>query len=268
MRGTEWDGESLLRLVLAEETPAHYVLAAASLADATVHAVMNYMPFLGRLTRTELAVFENGQAQYLSGLPYALGTALQFTLFSTRWNGSVTAAGADTATVIAHSATNGRLEYTHDRWDGMVSSLTWHEVSTMPPKLRLTLVARGAGYEGPSWFGRARDIFDGTWVGPGDPVNASFMTGSHPRYGAWDALAVWTSAQLESGTASVALTTNAGVSLQRTWGTGVRDASVSATLLHAPLAAGYSVGILRAGEGDVSLRVAGIRLHRYNVAAA
>ena len=52
MRGTEWDGESLLRLVLAEETPAHYVLAAASLADATVHAVMNYMPFLGRLTRS------------------------------------------------------------------------------------------------------------------------------------------------------------------------------------------------------------------------
>jgi hypothetical protein len=272
MRGDDWEGERLLRLVLADITSYDFMLASASLDEAAVHAVLNYVPFIGRITRGELAIFEEGAEQHISALPRALHDDFVFRLYGAPWNGTVSASSTVAASVAATSTSGGALEYTHERRDGMLSSLAWRAAPAAPPKLTLRLVSRGSGFQGTAYFLRARDLFDGRWsTDPVAPADATFATGVHPKHGEWDALAVWATADLTSGKASVSVasgTTHDGtnVAVERTWGPRAVDANLATTIVHGPLASDYAVRVKRDGaEGDVALRVSGVKIYQYAV---
>ena len=123
------DTAKLVVASTSEEDGTAYMLAISSLTEARRHAVLNHNPFLGRITHSDLAAFENGAPQQVLSFPIGKGDSWSFTLFSMEWSALVSDIAGSTAVVIANADDGSRLDYVFDSEIGFFQSFTWKDAS-------------------------------------------------------------------------------------------------------------------------------------------
>ena len=249
------------RLVVAtvdeEEGGTAYMLGISSEEEARRHAVLNHNPFLGRITHSNLGVFENGVEQAVLSFPLS-EKSWTFTLFEMDWTASAEVEG-EKAYVKATSTDGSKITYTYDHDVRFITSF----VRTDPggtELLRISLSQSGSGYQGDVHFMRGRDLLDKEYEnnGPNGDVEDSFLVQDHPNDGSWDEMIYLISASSGSGGSSISLTlrdhTSASV-LERFWGPG---ASESGTLGTIPSPSGeYTLTASFTGQTELDVMIAG-----------
>jgi len=275
--GDKWEGERLIRLVVAEVTDDNYIIGVTSEEEAVSHGILGHIPWLGRVARADASAYENGDRQEVSPLGLKTGTPLAFSLFSVNWRGNVSAVEDDSsASVVAVSEHDDQLKYTYSKVRGagiLPFELTYsahgsHLGQGERLKLKLRLISQGSGYQGEAWFARARDLLAKRWQWTSDAVEvAHFQPGEHPQHGAWDMLGLW--CRTQHGDSAVDFEVRAvdggDVALKQVWGKGVRPRPAPHLLLP-PFAANYSIKVEHSGSsGTAEVYAAGLLMKRWEV---
>tara|TARA_B100001123_G_scaffold273960_1_gene304892 strand:+ start:4222 stop:5181 length:960 start_codon:yes stop_codon:yes gene_type:complete len=217
----------------SEEDGSAYMLAISSLTEARRHAVLNHNPFLGRVTHSDLAAFENGVAQPVLSFPLEEGKSWSFTLFSTEWSALVSDVAGSTAVIVATSSDGSRLDYVFNGEIGFFSSFIWKDHSGMD-NLRMMLSDSGVYHSGDVYFVRGGDLFSDTWEDTGNDFEFrdTFLVSDHPNDGEWDEMIYFLDAESGSGSSiTMTLRDHMSVSaLERIWGPGASEMGTLGTI--------------------------------------
>jgi hypothetical protein len=192
---------TMARIVVATKNETQYQLGIDSRLDAQRHAVLNYNPMLGRITTSQLAVFEKGIPQTILLFPLHKGKIWNFTLLGRdNWIAKVT--GLDSislpgenrttvAVIEASAGTGDVLKYTYDSSAGWFRSMVLLDASGRE-ELRMTLVSSGTGYKGDAYFVRGVDLYSkdasSSTGSPEVDIYESFIDRGHPKWGPFDSL--------------------------------------------------------------------------------
>ena len=224
------------KLVVAstdEEDGTAYMLAISSITEARRHAVLNHNPFLGRITHSDLAAFENGAPQPVLSFPLEEGGSWSFTLFSMEWSAFVSDVSGSVAVVIANSEDGSRLDYVFDSEIGFFQSFTWKD-SAGVSNLRMMLSDSGSDHTGDVYFVRGGDLFSETWEDQGNDIEFrdTFLVNDHPSDGEWDEMIYFIDAECGSGSSiSFTLRDHMSISaLERIWGPGASEMGTLGTI--------------------------------------
>ncbi len=200
--GPDFD-EVITRIVVSgEDSDNNYLLGAANEDDAQLHAVLNLDPMLGRVTKDGMAVYENGEEQFVFQFPLKKGKEWQFDFMGhDGWEARVTDRFEDSkfgskSVVFKIQAENPDGYHLDYYYDSKAKWIRWLELSDPlnAPLVTMTLSSFGTGFTGDTYFYRARDLFDSDYHSTsGSPVvdvDDSFLVDEdgHPRYGSWDVL--------------------------------------------------------------------------------
>ena len=240
-----------------EEGGTAYMLGISSEEEARRHAVLNHNPFLGRISHSNLGVFENGVEQAVLSFPLSEKT-WSFTLFEKDWTASANIEGKK-AYVKATSADGGSLTFAYDDDIKFITSFVRVD-SDGAELLRISLAQSGSDHQGEVHFIRGRDLLDREYEnnGPSGDVEDSFLVQDHPNDGSWDEMIYLIDASSGAGGSSISLTlrdhTSASV-LERFWGPG---ASESGTLGTIPSPSGeYTLTASFTGQTELDVMIAG-----------
>jgi hypothetical protein len=192
---------TIAKIVVTEIDSENYHLGISSRLDAQRHAVLNYNPMLGRITKENLGVYEEGEPQTVLLFPLEKGKTWRFTLMGMEGlDAKVTSIentkipGEEETVIVDVKAEgpNGEvLKYSYD------ASAEWFRSMVLTTSagdelLRMTLISSGTGYRGEAYFIRGLDLYDRSFTSsPGSPeVNLydTFIDTGHPSWGPFDSL--------------------------------------------------------------------------------
>ena len=254
-------GQDTARLVIAEkdDTGNDWMLAISNRAEAQRHAVLNHNPFLGRLTFSDLKVYENGIAQTVFSFPMDVGNSWQFTLFGFDWTAEVAELNDDGAMVEATTGGGGTIDYVFDGKIGFLRSFEWTSGSG-ESMFSMELTDHGRGHDGQVWFVRATDLKDAVYENLDGEISDTFLDEGHPSGAEFDHLVWYLDVVVDdSAGSSGSLTIKdhlEATSLNRAWGAGSEENHAIGTI---PSASGeYTLTVhLSGSDSRVHLRVAG-----------
>ena len=254
-------GQDTARLVIAEkdESADNWMLAISSRAEAQRHAVLNHNPFLGRLTFSDLKVYENGLAQTVFNFPMEIGNSWQFTLFGFDWTAEVAELNSDGALIEATTGGGGTIDYVFDGKIGFLRSFEWTSGSG-ESMFDMELTDNGRGHDGQVWFVRATDLKDAVYENLDGDVSDSFLDEGHPSGTDFDHLVWYLDVIIdESAGSSGSMTIKdhlEATSLNRAWGAGSEENHAIGTI--PSLTGEYTLTVhLSGSDSMVHLRVAG-----------
>jgi hypothetical protein len=181
-----------INLVCYDISNGNYYIGTDSRDQALIHAVYNVNPMLGRQTTTNLDVYENGESKQMYAFPLKDGARWQNTLFERELNVKATHNEHTNGFEITAQDENGfTLEYNY------MPEVNWFSEFRIIDETgqiiyELELLDHGYDYEGPTYFMRARDLFDSTSTIIDNPVYEvdNFEVNGHPKYGDFDFLAL------------------------------------------------------------------------------
>jgi hypothetical protein len=192
---------TLAKTVVATIDDENYNLGIDNLVDAQRHAVLNYNPMLGRITKDHLGIYEEGEPQTVLLFPLEVGKSWRFTMLGNEGldtkvvsieNVHIPGNGPTNIVTIEAKGSSGQmLKYTYDtsaRWirSMVLKSANGEEV------LRMTLVSYGEGYSGEVHFIRGVDLYDRTFsssrASPSVELYDTFIDSGHPNWGPFDSL--------------------------------------------------------------------------------
>jgi len=249
------------RLVVAtvdeEEDGNAYMLGISSEEEARRHAVLNHNPFLGRITHSDLGVFENGVEQPVLSFPIG-DRSWTFTLFEKDWSATASIEG-DRAFISASNDNGEDLRYTYDSNSKFISSFVYTDSNDIEV-LRMSLAQSGSDHTGEVHFMRGKDLLNRDYENnsPSGDVEDSFLVQDHPNDGSWNEMIYLIDAESGAGGSTISLTlrdhTSSSV-LERFWGPG---SSESGTLGTIPSPSGeYTLTASFTGQTELKIKIAG-----------
>lgn len=220
-------GEDTARLVVTDvqEDEGLYMLGISSEREAQRHAVVNHNPFLGRVTISELSVYENGDAQPVFNFPWNQGDTWEFTLLGEYWSARTSGSTGGMPVVKATSDNGHSLEYHFDGRHGFLDFFEWKD-GDGDVQFRMTLTDTGSDYSGEVWFIRATDLKDRYFEGPIDgEATDTFVDSGHPSGIDFDYYVFYIdTAILQGGTGTLSVKDHVGNSiLTRTYTAGTQS---------------------------------------------
>jgi hypothetical protein len=256
---------TIARIVVATKNESQYQLGIDNRLDAQRHAVLNYNPMLGRVTCSQLEVFEKGVAQKVLQFPLRRGNMWNFTLMGREdWLARVVSVDSITlpiegktvlVSIEAKSTGGDMLNYSYD------SSARWFRSMVLKDaqgneELRMTLVAAGTGFTGDAYFVRGVDLYKkeaaSSTGSPEVDVYESFIDRGHPTWGPFDSLIYYY--RVEIGTRSNGILTfrdhSTTTIMRKTFDPGTLEDGLGSMP-----SSGGEVGITIVLQGDCSLVV-------------
>ncbi|MDG6225673.1 MAG: hypothetical protein QCI82_09190 [Candidatus Thermoplasmatota archaeon] len=243
------------KMVVATKNSTQYQLGMDSRLDAQRHAVLNYNPFIGRITVDNLAVSEKGVMQNFFSFPLQRGKTWTFSFFDReQWDAKVVSIVDNPLSegdhvlvnIEASSGTGDSLTYNYDSSVGWYRSLTLKD-SAGNVEISMALVEGGSGYKGDLHYVRGRDLFKKDYTSStGSPTidfYDSFIDRGHPTWGPFDRLIYFY--EVQTGSQSNGLLT-------------IRDHSTTTVLrkVYDPGISESSLGSMRSSGGEVGITVA------------
>ena len=124
-------GDVTTRFVVTEinaEENTSYMLGITNQLEAHRHALLNFNPFLGRMTHSNLSVYENGIPQSVLSFPLVNGKQWSFDLFGfTNWNAEIIMIENSVAYITASHDEGGLISYSFDDNIEFLSGFLWKD---------------------------------------------------------------------------------------------------------------------------------------------
>jgi hypothetical protein len=192
---------TIAKTVVSTKNAEQYEVGIDNRLEAQRHAVLNYNPFLGRITTDTLGVYENGEVQPVLRFPLEEGRTWKFAFLGHQeWQARVIDIGDDSLSakrgsiLVRIEATDGSgstLRYSYGTDPAWIRSM----VLTGPEgeeELSMMMVSYGSGYKGEVFFVRGVDLFDKEYSSstgsPSIDVYDSFIDRGHQKWGPFDSL--------------------------------------------------------------------------------
>ncbi len=243
-------GDVTTRLVVTEvdaQKNNSYMLGITNQLEAHRHALLNFNPFLGRVTHANLSVYENGQPQPVFSFPLQEGNIWTFDLFGySDWNAQILMINDGIAYISAQNEEGGTLEYTFDSNIKFLSKLIWKD-NTEQVKLDMRWSGQnGESYTGDAFFVRAFDLRNEVYEGnDGETYDSTFLNDGHPSDGDFDHLYIYLDVEIESSASShgsFTIKDHRGISPKvETWNAGTSERG--------------SISVIPSQSGEYSLTV-------------
>ena len=225
-------GDVTTRLVVTEvdaEENSTYMLGITNQLEAHRHALLNFNPFLGRITHSNLSVYENGVPQPVFSFPLEEGNSWTFDLFGfTNWNANILMLNDGIAYISAENQEGGSIEYSYDSNIKFISKLTWKDSSGQLKLDMLWSGQKGEEYTGDAYFVRAFDLRNEVYEGnDGELYESTFLNNGHPVDGDFDQLYIYLDVEIDSSASSLGTFTikdRTGISPKvETWNAGTSE---------------------------------------------
>jgi hypothetical protein len=207
---------TIAKIVVTETDAENYHLGISSRLDAQRHAVLNYNPMLGRITKENLGLYEEGVPQTVLLFPLEKGKTWRFTMMGMEGlDTKVTSIektkipGEDETVIVdirAEGSGGEVLKYSYD------TSAEWFRSMVLTTSagdelLRMTLISYGTGYRGEAYFIRGLDLYDRSFSSStGSPevdLYDTFIDQGHPQWGPFDSLIYFYSVKTGGGSNGV-----------------------------------------------------------------
>jgi len=200
-------GDVTTRLVVTEENAEEnttYMLGITNQLEAHRHALLNFNPFLGRITHTNLSVYENGVPQSVFSFPLYEGKTWTFDLFGyADWNAEVFLETGGIAYILAVHDDGGSLQYQYDVNIEFISQFSWKDTEDMSKLEMMWSGQMGAEYSGEAFFVRAYDLRNELYQGnDGEAYDSTFLNNGHPSDGDFDHLYIYLDVEITGNAAS------------------------------------------------------------------
>jgi hypothetical protein len=193
------DTEALM--VCYDDTGENYMLGIDDRDQALIHSLFNVNPMLGRITKTNLGIYENGIVKPMYQFPLYNNKMWKNTMFEREltvrsvFNENIqTYIGSLPGyEIIAQSENGFRVEYDY------IPAVSWFTGFTVTDEnglvlYDLQLLEHSTGYHGTVYFMRGRDLYQNSYSSNGidDPtvVLENLEVSGHPNYGDFDFLAI------------------------------------------------------------------------------
>ena len=218
------------------------MLGISSEEEAIRHAVVNHNPFLGRIVKGSLSVYENGEPQSVFNFPWDADEDWQFTLFGISWSAEITGYRGNGVIVSASSSDGQSISYEYNADHGFLDEFVWTD-SNGVSQLEMQLVKTGVEHEGTTWFYRGMDLIDRTYENTDTEVYDTFLDSGHPSGADFNRLVWYIDVIItQGGTGSLVMKDHSGVSpLTRAWGSNSQERG--------------SVGTIPSNSGEYSLTI-------------
>ena len=145
-------GDTTTTLIVTEtdaEEGTAYMLGISSQDEARKHAVLNFNPFLGRITHDNLSVFESGDARQVFVFPLEKGNEWNFSLFGhDTWQAEVLDVSSGIAMVSAFSQSGGTITYAFNAAFGFLSNFIWEDADGTIRMQMTSASKQGENFEG------------------------------------------------------------------------------------------------------------------------
>ena len=225
-------GDVTTRLVVTEtdaEENTSYMLGITNQLEAHRHALLNFNPFLGRITHSNLSVYENGIPQPVFSFPLVEGKTWSFDLFGyTNWNSQVLMINDGIAYMTANHDEGGLIEYSFDTNIGFISKLVWMETEDLTKLEMMFSGQNDEDYAGDAYFVRAYDLRNEVYQGnDGEVYDSIFLNNGHPSDGDFDNLYIYLDVEITSSASShgtFAIKDHTGISPKvEAWNSGTSE---------------------------------------------
>ncbi|MBJ23561.1 MAG: hypothetical protein CMB64_02710 [Euryarchaeota archaeon] len=251
-------GDVTTRLVVTEvdaQENSSYILGITNQLEAHRHALLNFNPFLGRITHANLSVYENGEPQPFFSFPLKEGNTWDFDLLGySNWNAQILMVNDGVAYISAQNSDGGTLEYSFDSNIKFISKLVWKDTSEQV-KLEMSWSGqKGDGYTGDAFFVRAFDLRNEVYEGnDGETYDSTFLDNGHPSDGNFDQLYIYLDVEIESSASShgsFTIKDHRGISPKvETWNAGTSEKGSISVI---PSQSGeYSLTVTCTGSGSI-----------------
>lgn len=200
-------GDVTTRLVVTEndaEDNSSYMLGITNQLESHRHALLNFNPFLGRITHSNLSVYENGVPQPVFSFPLEVNNVWSFDLFGyNEWNAQVVLISDGVTKIIAAHSEGGIIEYFFDDDIGFISKFTWKDSAGVVNMDMMWSGQKGDNYEGDAYFVRAYDFRNEIYEGnDGEVFESNFLNNGHPSDGDFDHLYIYLDVEITSSATS------------------------------------------------------------------
>ena len=225
-------GDVTTRLVVTEndaEENTSYMLGITNQLESHRHALLNFNPFLGRITHTNLSVYENGVPQSVFSFPLEEYKSWSFDLFGySGWNAQVVFINDGVTNIIADHSEGGVLEYSFDKDLGFLSQFTWLDSDKNVNLDMRWSGQKGENYKGDAYFVRAYDFRNEIYEGnDGESYDSQFLDNGHPSDGDFDHLYIYLDVEITSSATShgsFTIKDHTGISPKvETWNAGTSE---------------------------------------------
>lgn len=255
-------GDTTTTLIVTQSDAADgsaYMLGIDSQTEARKHAVLNFNPFLGRMTHDNLSVYEGGESQQVFSFPFKRGNQWNFSLFGhDNWLAEVLDVSSGLAVITANSESGGKIMYTFDAGFGFLSNFHWDDIDGTTQMQMTSADQQGSNFAGDAYFIRATDLYDESFESLDGELYDTFFDSGHPRDEEFDHLVWYLDVEIASGgQGTLTLKDHSGVTpLARVWGPSSSESSTIGTI---PSNTGeYSITLTLSGSSSrVHLIIAG-----------
>ena len=173
-------------MVVANINEIDYEIGASNLRDAQLHATLNYNPALGRISRSNLEIYENGEPQNLFSFPLEEDKSWTFTLLGVSdFIARVDRITDGEARIVAGAPTGEQIVYTYSSDASWFTSLTYTNVDGLE-LLSMNLVDYADDFNGEVHFLRAGDLYSEVWEDTSVEIYDTFISGHHSSGEEWD----------------------------------------------------------------------------------
>ena len=212
-------GDVTTRLVVTEndtEDGTAYMLGITNQLEAHRHALLNFNPFLGRMTHDNLSVYENGFPQPVFSFPLEKNKQWTFDLLGfENWNAEVIEISGGSALISASHSEGGTITYSFSEEIGFMAQFKWVDSDSNDKIEMRSNGVNGMDYTGDAYFVKAVDLWDETYQGnDGTLYDSRFFNNGHPTQGEFDNLYVYLDVEITSTSTShgsLLLKTHSGV---------------------------------------------------------
>ncbi|OIR16090.1 MAG: hypothetical protein BEU04_05000 [Marine Group III euryarchaeote CG-Bathy1] len=173
-------------MVVANINEVDYEMGAADLRDAQLHATLNYNPALGRVSRSNLEIYENGEPQKLFSFPLEEDKSWTFTLLGVSdFIARVDRITDNEARIVAGAPTGEQIVYTYSSDISWLTSLSYTNTEGLD-LLSMTLIDYADDFNGEVHFLRAGDLYSEIWEDTSVDIFDTFISGHHSSGEEWD----------------------------------------------------------------------------------
>ncbi len=196
-------GDVTTRFVVTEmnaEENTSYMLGITNQLEAHRHALLNFNPFLGRITHSNLSVYENGAPQSVFSFPLVNGKQWSFDLLGfAEWNAEVVMIENGLAYITASHEEGGVIAYSFDKNIGFLSEFLWKDSGDLVKMEMRWSGQKGEDYTGEAYFVRAYDLRNEVYEGnDGEVYDSMFLNNGHPSDGDFNHLYIYLDVEITS----------------------------------------------------------------------
>jgi hypothetical protein len=192
---------TIAKTVVSTKSDEQYEVGIENRLEAQRHAVLNYNPFLGRITADTLGVYENGEVQPILKFPLEKGRSWKFAFLGHgEWQARVTSidddntadkGGAVIVNIEAQDGSGNLLRYSYGTDPGWLKTMVLTDLNG-EEMMRMMMVSYGSGYKGDVYFVRGVDLYNEEYESstgsPSIDVYDSFIDRGHQKWGPFDSL--------------------------------------------------------------------------------